>query len=329
MGKKRILFIGIGFRDYEIDIRKRLEQNGYDVDYFSSVSYTRMNSLLSRFGIGRIAGYIRSKVLTKRIKSHIREYDAVFIIKGELFEQHHVNLLKQIHKCKIILYFWDSVRRMDNAQMLIASFSNIYTFDRLDACKYGLKFRPLYYRETLPVTNNFEYDLFFTGYYHSDRLVMIKKIKEECIKRGLRFKGVVVTGYMQYIIDRFIRKSINNSDKELISYRPISYNQYMELNRMSKCILDIAHPNQDGLTMRTLEAVGFNRLLLTTNKDIENYSNIDKKMYSVFDREVMDIDFEFIKNTSPCYYTDEYYSINTFIKTLIIDNLDNRLRSNE
>jgi hypothetical protein len=40
----------------------------------------------------------------------------------------------------------------------------------------------------------------------------------------------------------------------------------------SKVVLDINHPNQKGLTMRTFETIGAQRKLITTNEDIKRYS---------------------------------------------------------
>ena len=49
-------------------------------------------------------------------------------------------------------------------------------------------------------------------------------------------------------------------------------------------VVDIEHPNQSGLTIRTIEAVFSGRKLITTNSDIANYDFYDKNNILIIDR---------------------------------------------
>ena len=48
---KKILFIGIGFYDYDKLIAEKLRQNGASVCYISSVRKNRLANLFQRFGL--------------------------------------------------------------------------------------------------------------------------------------------------------------------------------------------------------------------------------------------------------------------------------------
>ena len=56
----------------------------------------------------------------------------------------------------------------------------------------------------------------------------------------------------------------------------INYNKYLNLVSKSKCILDFNINEQIGLSLRPLEALFFEKKLITNNSDIVNYSFYDK-----------------------------------------------------
>ncbi len=74
----------------------------------------------------------------------------------------------------------------------------------------------------------------------------------------------------------------------------------------SKIVLDIQHPKQTGLTMRTIEMVGMNKKLITTNTSIKNYDFYNPRNISVIDRKNVVIDSEFL-NTSYEPLPEEMY----------------------
>ena len=63
----------------------------------------------------------------------------------------------------------------------------------------------------------------------------------------------------------------------------MSQEEIISLISKSKAILDINHPSQVGLTMRTFETLGANKKLITTNENI--------KIYDFFDKENIDVSF--------------------------------------
>lgn len=313
----KILIVGIGFRDYEKAIVDKLKQRGHTVDYMSSVGLTKLNSLLLRLKAIKLARFLADRRLTSLIKRITEDYEKIILIKGENFQQYHIDLLKErCPKSSLTLYLWDSIQRIANADILLSNIDDIFTFDRLDAIENRLKFLPLFYREKLDVVSDYDYDLFFTGFYHSDRLNIVKDIYRQCREQGITFKGVVVTGRIQYLLEKYIKKTLNKDELELLSCHPMSYSEYVDFNNKSRCILDIAHPKQSGLTMRTIEAIGFNRNLITTNADIVNYNDIPIDRYRVLDRNNVCLDVKFIKST-PIYYSNKKYSLDYFLDRLL------------
>ena len=57
-------------------------------------------------------------------------------------------------------------------------------------------------------------------------------------------------------------------------------NDIVSLYKESEVILDINHPGQNGLTMRTFEALGAGKKLITTNTEIKKLSELIKSAFN-------------------------------------------------
>ena len=83
----------------------------------------------------------------------------------------------------------------------------------------------------------------------------------------------------------------NNDYSKTYQYKDIA--QYCS---ESRAILDIAHPLQTGLTMRTIEVLfGIGRKLITTNKDIINYDFYNENNILIINRENLEIPKSFFE----------------------------------
>ena len=69
--------------------------------------------------------------------------------------------------------------------------------------------------------------------------------------------------------------------------------EIIELYAKSNVILDISHPGQSGLTMRTFEAIGAGKKLITTNADIKNYPFYNSNNIYVISRSQIILDRKF------------------------------------
>ena len=61
--------------------------------------------------------------------------------------------------------------------------------------------------------------------------------------------------------------------------------QIKEIYRNSNCILDVEHQRQRGLTMRTIELVGMQKKIITTNASVTEYDFYNPSNICVIDRE--------------------------------------------
>lgn len=76
----------------------------------------------------------------------------------------------------------------------------------------------------------------------------------------------------------------------------MQYTQVLNSIRKSNLIVEIVQDGQNGLTIRSLEAMFFNSKLLTNNKDIINYPFYNKNNIFIIGVDNMDRFGEFLNN---------------------------------
>lgn len=294
--KKRVLFIGIGFYDYDLIIQQAIEKLGFEVDYFCETPKTITYTISNYLKIRSISNRIKSKhsiLIATKCKEN---YDFIFVIKGDVITPESLEIIRQKNKtAKTILYLWDSIKRMSNYKKIESYFDTIYSFDRVDSLNDNkLKFKPLFYRSEYKRDENnhsFLFDLFFIGWAHSDRATLLQKIASILEEQKLKVKFFIFVGKMSY----YISKSIRTVGSMTIR-KPISPKAVVKYSTNSRAVLDLAHPLQTGLTMRTIEVLfGINRKLITTNKDIANYSFYNENNILIINRENLEIPKSFFE----------------------------------
>ena len=92
-----------------------------------------------------------------------------------------------------------------------------------------------------------------------------------------------------FYLYKITKKSFRQSTIDTFKFSPIDKPTLKQVFRDSKAILDIEHPNQRGLTMRTLETVGANKKLITTNPRIKEYDFFREENIFIIDRNNPDI----------------------------------------
>lgn len=315
---KNILFIGIGFYDYEQCILHNLESRGAFVSYFSSDIYVFGKGPLHRIGLHQLATKLVSKKLERQIINQPLNIDLIIIIKGYNFLNNHAALLrKRYPKSPVVLYLWDSLDRLYNKELLLTLTANIFTFDRKDALKYNLSLRPLFARSiTRNVKENYKYDISFVGEDHSIRYQVLQSLIPEFDRLGIKYRFILTTTKLWKFIGIYITRRINKLDADLFRTQTIPYQEYLQLLDDSNVILDISHPKQSGLTMRTIETIGMGKKILTTNGEIAYY-NFPKEMFHVIDTVKPQIDLIFLKSHFFSKYDVSNYTLDKFVDDIL------------
>lgn len=325
---KNIIFFSVQTFNLEKEIILKLKQFGANVHYFderpSNSNFTKGIIRLKRsFYQHKIDSYY------KKILKNSREikYDYLFVNRGEVIPAFFLKDFKTAHpRCEFIFFTWDSFTNHNHPTTILEYFDKKFTFDPDDAKKYKIDFRPLFYLDSYKnmasYDGNILYDLLFLGTAHSDRYRIGNFLAELCKKNGLNtFTFYYMHGRIVYFYKRFFEKSFKEFDFKKLAFKSLTTSEILSLYEKSNVILDINHPGQKGLTMRTFEAIGANKKLITTNSEIIKYPFYNKNNVFLIDRNDLEIDFDFFKNTYEPLPADIMFqiSIDGWLYSLFVD----------
>lgn len=294
---RRILLIGIGFYDYEHSIVERLNDMGASVTAFTDIPVILRNGPLAgllrrlRWIFGIIA-HRHEETLLRKTEGTI--FDQVLVIKGVDLSVRFLKALRaQQQSAELILYLWDDLARLTGIQDRLPLFDRVLSFDRCDVmANPRLQFRPLFYRESVavgkPEGSPLDFDVSFVGALHSDRLQVIRDAVSSARENGLSVFVYLYTGALTWL------KLALRGQAQGIYIRPLSYENLISINLRTRCVLDLPHPAQNGLTMRAIEALGLGKKLITTSRDIQFYDFYSPANIDVLNSNHFRIDADFV-----------------------------------
>lgn len=274
------------------------------------------------------------KLLKKKINNYYQAiinqfetdyFDYVLFINPESITFDLLQQLKNKQKrAKFILYMWDSFDNKPYSKELISLFDDCFTFNKEDSISYKMRFRPLFYIDDYNADlnnekNEREFDVCFIGTIHSDRYKILKEVEKWAKNNNFKtfyymfFPSWIV--YLKYKIENLGKLSIK---KKEFHFSSLSFEQTKSFPLKSNVIIDMQHPKQTGLTMRTVEMLGMKKKIITTNTDVQNYDFYNPNNIKIIDRTSIDISPDFIMsdydNSNDVYR--EKYSIDAFINDI-------------
>ena len=322
---KKVLFIHIDFYEYNQIIEDKIREFGYDLDCFCEDTRVRISDkIIQKFNSQYLmieSSMQQDKLIETLSKTGVK-YDYIFVIKGARLQHEFLINLKQLNpKAKFVLYMWDDVKRVDNFFENKELYDEIYSFDRKDSKLYNLKFLPLFFCDKFRNNGNIEknLDVFFLGWDHSDRRQLIERIIPALRKNNMIYYFHLYTGIWK-ALGRKIKQVNFNKKPDYIKYNTLSLKKNAELTLRSKILIDIQHPSQSGLTMRTLETLAAKSKLITTNSSAKEYDFYNPNNILIIDRKNPVIDANFLKTP----YEDvpkeivEKYSLSNWIETMFM-----------
>lgn len=191
-----------------------------------------------------------SKLLFGRWKKHIKDIDKVILFDTMMYPCITRYIKRKNKKCKIYLYFWNSINDSNKYLLNDKNIDEYYTFDLNDSKKYKISYNHQFYTNKIKETikKKYDYDLLFLG-RSKNRDKELLKIKKICDKNNLNL-------------------NLNIIDHES---KLISYDKYLNMLNDTKAILDITANNQKGLSLRVMESIFLNKKLITNNKSVMKY----------------------------------------------------------
>lgn len=243
-----------------------------------------------------------------------------FVLIDRRYSVDYLRYLKKKYPgCRIVLLHRDLrfVCERMNPQLLTCKDIDLQmSFDRGESKKYGMPhFDEFESKIDVPISKKYpESDVFFAG-KAKNRLDKLMAIYECLTKEGIKCK-YYLTGVEPS--KQISLPGIEYADK-FMSYKEMLYHSVN-----ARCILDINQENADGYTSRFLEAVMFNKKLLTDNESVKSsefYSSDNIQIIEDYTK--INVDFIRSNKIVDYHYSGQFSPINLLYK---IENLISKLK---
>lgn len=281
MGNRKILFLMNSMQGYANEIVKELEQKKYEVVYMSdacrinkkNLSFKEkiIKSLAKDFKIeyfSKLYTAIERKKFSEIIEKLNKDFDYLIDFaagSNPVFMEFFINKNPKTHK---ILFIWDDLDYHQESKKLLKYFDKTYTYNKNDAIKYNLIYRPSFYLDIFRYSNEKkDINIFYVATMReTKRAEFVSLIDKTSENNNNYIKLIHKLKTKDYVLNRSFLKY-----KEYYSSKILDVYQLAEYYKKSKVLLDISFTGQTGLGLRPIESLASKCKLITTNFDIKNY----------------------------------------------------------
>jgi len=246
------------------------------------------------------------EIIQKKLGNLKDKYDAIFFIHPDFFIDAELQFLKSKTN-NFIAYYWDTIAFFPRKEKIIPFFDKVYSFDNEDCKKYNLELLTnFYYYEPQPVA--IENALFCISHLEKRRYELFNRMGKYLEENDIKFRFMT-------------KQSVQKLKSPYIEYmkETIAYADMLKLLNHYAVILDIAKPNQAGLSFRIFESLGMNKKIITNNKAVMEYDFYDPNNILVIDFENINIPKSFFE--TPYRPIDEAikqkYHLRSFVERVV------------
>ena len=294
LNKKNILFFSPKFLGYEKIICDYLSSQGAKVRIYnerpSSNSFVKA---LIRINPDLLEIFSKRYFLNIFRKESEIKFDYIFIIKGEAMSVKTIKSMKTFFPTtKIFFYTWDSLKNVKNTKEKIKLFDKAFSFDRKNCEEFlDIKYSPLFFSNAFMQNdkNNDKYvhKFIFIASLHSDRYEVLQKILKNLDINIGKVSSYIFLYYSSkffFILRKIFDGNFRRVPFKQVEWVPLSQRDVILRIKKAKIVIDINHPSQSGLTMRTIEALAMKKKIITTNRNIIHEDFYDEKNILIIDR---------------------------------------------
>ena len=186
-------------------------------------------------------------------KSRLNDCDNVILFDNGYNPEIPKYIKNKNKNIRIIFWYWNSLVELGNKIIDTEYIDEIWTYNRFDSKNFNLKYNPQFYLKMFDLENKeTNTDVLFLG-RDKGREESLRKLESEL--NGMD----VITNF------KIVKTSADT----------VKYPDYLKLLEESKCILDYSFTLPCGLSLRPLEALFYEKKLITNNSDIKNYDFYD------------------------------------------------------
>lgn len=306
---KKIIFFGPKTFGYENAIVSELEQLGAEVTFHSHLpsEHPWVKAIFRLFP--KLAWRYADRYFISWLNQHgPATCDLVFVVKGEGLTPNFLQHLKKRYpNSRLILHLWDSLVNCKHIQLKFPYFDSMSSFDPSDCKKVSqFRYRPLFFLDKYlnREQNNTGQGVFFIGTLNGDRPQVISRLVRSWMSTSDFKYWLFVRSRLELTLRKLFDKSLKQIEESHLIYKSMSAEAISQNYNDCAAVLDIEHPNQSGLTMRTFEVIASGKKLITTNRKIVEHDFYDPARICVIDRNNPTIPDDFLKAPTPALSED-------------------------
>lgn len=222
--------------------------------------------------------------------------------------------LKRIYHARLVLLAVNQIQdkklpcfgRQD-IDTLRKIFDVIVSTDHGDAERFSFEYFPSIYTKRHFGENKKNVSLYYAGKSKSGREQILGKFAKR-----LKDSDVIYEFSLTEVSESGKRKGIKEK-----TFR--GYPEILSEVQNANCLLEIVESGQTSMTLRYMEALCYNKKLLTNNKNVIYFAGYDERYMKVFDtNHIEEIDMEFIRqNVDVKYDYNDEYSPENFLKRVM------------
>lgn len=291
MSKRKTLIIKSNANDFERYYSQRMAGSENDVKDYLKSSITDDKSLF-KF----ILKIIRRLDAVIPIYSYffgdwwksILEYDRIIVFDYNATPQMMRRIRKRRPDAELLLWVWNTAP--DNIEEF-KKYSKVYCFDSSSCERWNLLYNNQFYffpdEEILEIQKNAKIvsDIYFIG-ADKGRFEVLEKLAKILSDMKLKYEFEVLSD-----------KKIEKDSFIKILNKPKDYIDIIKKISRTRCILEIVKKEQDGISLRVLEALFLNKKLITNNQKIKEYDFYRKENIFVLGDDKIDNLKEFLNSS--------------------------------
>ncbi|MCX7549978.1 hypothetical protein [Xanthomarina sp. F2636L] len=289
-----------GYLDFLLkELESRPETQATYINYskfqytYKSVFDKLQNLLRKTFLKKNIKDSYKSQEILKVVQAQGKQ-DFIIVVRPDKLEKETVITLKKYAENYYSFYF-DAISNFPEKIELISYFDKVFSYEKEDVEKYKLTFCTNYiydFEDTKPANSKCK---IFNISSYDERFESIEKL-------AAYFKSK----HIDYSI--IVRKEKEESS-DFVTFTQ----EYMPLNKVKEhlleadVLLDVQKENQHGLSFRVFESLGYEKKLITTNKDVVHYDFYNPNNMIVVDVNNIQIPEAFFKTPYQTVSSDILY----------------------
>lgn len=235
-----------------------------------------------------------------------KEYDKIIVFEDLTFYL----WLTIFIRSKSFLWLWNTYESslINDIRLNFCKFiGKVYSFDLGDVNKYNLNINTQFFKKQKDLSCENSHTIFFVG-VDKGRASLLNGIYRYCLKNNIKTDINIIC---------------NVDEKEVL--KPLRKHSFMEydevLNRVnsSNAVLDLCKPGQVGMTYRAMEALFFDKKIITNNISYKSLPFFnDNTIYLIENNDFTNLD-SFLESPNEKYsdLIKDYYTITNWIDRFV------------